>query len=263
MDTTTFRFSEQSVKYDTRKSIEARIGTLADFLALAKERREAYYGKPGEDRNARRPALSEWIIYGRLYFDSCGNLGFLDESDFLAPRIRHIDPVLSKADFYTEERRFASFAMCGRHPEVDSLCLECGMGWEIESFHDFMTVRLPDDKVGFCHRTCHKMRLLKAELEFFQKEFKEAGFNPGNLVFKPIPNDYGSESYNGPWFIVDTEIGTLKVGWRKRVCVIDWSRTGKSFLHLFEAENVTKDQHMIHAWPGKTAPYLKAIREAT
>ena len=44
--------------------------------------------------------------------------------------------------------------------------------------------------------------------------------------------------------------------------VLDWSCTGKNFLSLFDSEEVTKNEKMIHAWPGKLSEYLKAIRDS-
>jgi len=67
------------------------------------------------------------------------------------------------------------------------------------------------------------------------------------IYAEQIPNEY--DKSNRPWFLVTTKIGHIKIGWRKRVIVLDWSCTtnkGRA-VDLF-ADDVTKDVHMIHAW---------------
>jgi hypothetical protein len=56
------------------------------------------------------------------------------------------------------------------------------------------------------------------------------------------------------------ECKPFKLGWRKRVISIDWSRTNVSLPDLFEGEDVTRDDTMIHAWGyDKCAEYLKKL----
>ena len=47
---------------------------------------------------------------------------------------------------------------------------------------------------------------------------------------------------NRPWFLVTSPIGHIKIGWRKSVINIDWSRSvvKKSGMELFPDENVTR-----------------------
>lgn len=70
-----------------------------------------------------------------------------------------------------------------------------------------------------------------------------------------IPNEYwgvnSPYSINHPWFLVTTNIGHIKIGWRKRVINIDWSNTllkDETADKLFPNENVTKGDNYIHAW---------------
>jgi len=87
-----------------------------------------------------------------------------------------------------------------------------------------------------------------------------------------IPNGYCNRGCCAhlPWFIVTTSVGRIRIGWRKRVILIDWSDTvpkdrvavspTKKAEELFPKEDVTKDTHMIHAWSyDKATAYLKAI----
>ena len=63
-------------------------------------------------------------------------------------------------------------------------------------------------------------------------------------------------------FIVETEWGALRIGYRKRVINIDWS--GTQINHngdiTFKDEDVTKSRTMIHAWgKDKAIEYLRKL----
>ena len=77
--------------------------------------------------------------------------------------------------------------------------------------------------------------------------FKMAGVQV--RYFWNIKNEYYGDSAD--WLLVQTDFGLVKIGWRKRVIVIDWSNTGIEFTI---DEDVTKDSHYCHAWG-----YPKAI----
>lgn len=88
-------------------------------------------------------------------------------------------------------------------------------------------------------------------------------FNAPILV-EEIPNGYCSDwcCRHLPWFVVTTQIGRFKIGWRKRVILLDWSQTvgTKTSDELFKAEDVTKDTRMIHAWSLEDAKrYVETI----
>lgn len=68
------------------------------------------------------------------------------------------------------------------------------------------------------------------------------------------------------WLLVTTRVGVVKVGWRKRVLVVDWSASDvtKTAADLFADENTTKDGRMIHAWSyEKATEYLTKIAGIT
>ncbi|MCK9429375.1 MAG: hypothetical protein M0R17_05185 [Candidatus Omnitrophica bacterium] len=72
------------------------------------------------------------------------------------------------------------------------------------------------------------------------------------IFVEEIPNEYCS-SYcckHKPWFLVTTNKGIIKIGWRKRVINIDWTgSTIKETAHtLFPNEDVTRGEYFIHAW---------------
>jgi hypothetical protein len=112
----------------------------------------------------------------------------------------------------------------------------------------------------YTHKSCWARRTSRLAREEFTGIVTKAGL-PADLV--ETPNRYCKCPSCGPWFVVGTPSGDIVVGWRKRVISIDWSDTGEDLLGLFEAEDVTKDEHHIHAWgPDKAVDYLTRIRGA-
>jgi hypothetical protein len=124
-----------------------------------------------------------------------------------------------------------------------------------------------DNLLGWVHRYYHggclKQKLAQDERISFSNAFVQAGFE--RIESRGIPNEYCGCEQCAPWFKFDTEIGTIKIGWRKRVASIDWKfvKNSRAFLPLFEAENVTKWADGIHAHGMKDVErYLRKIREA-
>ena len=72
---------------------------------------------------------------------------------------------------------------------------------------------------------------------------------PTLVYAKEIPNQY-SEKILNPWFLVTTQKGNIKIGWRKRVIVIDWEDSDIKEMaeDLFKNEDTTKYKFYIHAW---------------
>lgn len=74
-----------------------------------------------------------------------------------------------------------------------------------------------------------------------------------HMIFvKEIPNGYSDSYYlkHLPWFIVTTNKGHIKIGWRKRVLHIEWTDSviQDQADDLFPEEDVTKYEKIIHAW---------------
>lgn len=86
-------------------------------------------------------------------------------------------------------------------------------------------------------------------------------FGDEKIYVEQIPNEYWANSKR-PWFLVTTKVGHIKIGWRKRVMVLDWSKTSvkQNANELFPDEDTTKDGRMIHAWSDEKAKeYLAKI----
>ena len=77
-------------------------------------------------------------------------------------------------------------------------------------------------------------------------------FGDRAIFVEEIPNGYCSQycCKHLPWFIVTTSKGRIRIGWRKRVILIDWidSIIPDMSEKLFIDEDVTKFDKTIHAW---------------
>lgn len=96
-----------------------------------------------------------------------------------------------------------------------------------------------------------------------------SAFGNRAIFVEEIPNGYCSQycCKHLPWFIVTTSKGKIRIGWRKRVILIDWcdSIIEGSSEELFPEEDVTKFDKTIHAWGiDKAKEYIdKLLNETT
>lgn len=324
--------------YDDQGKIMARIveGGLKGLNEVAHARHEAHY--------ERGEMLSEYIIEGAWWTDSCGNWGkiiwpkgrpdlvfFLVDSPadyerfclatglptnwsasmswelppdgmvcdickepwtllnahlavvtrrnediplerFVDKTLREVEEILetelSATVFFQPDLmlKHDSYKGLENHPVYPDIRLRDG-GWVIHANKDLYRVR--SGEVGFInvwryrHPLCQEKRLKERETAYFEKVFAEAGYK--QFVLDAIPNEYcGDPTCCGPWFMVRTEAGNFKVGWRKRVINLEWAGEGigseRNLLFLFRNEDVTKDSSSIHAWGReKLIDYLQRI----
>jgi hypothetical protein len=79
----------------------------------------------------------------------------------------------------------------------------------------------------------------------------------------PRHEDYYKTIIKNPWWLFQTKFGLIKIGWRKRVIVIDWSGTEFRFEgdRITTDVGITKTETMIHAWgEAKAVEYLTMFR---
>lgn len=68
----------------------------------------------------------------------------------------------------------------------------------------------------------------------------------------------GGISPTGPWWLLMTEAGPIRIGRRKRVIEIEWDQT--SIRKVVTEDEVTKHDTLVHAWSTEKAlEYLKAL----
>jgi hypothetical protein len=259
--------------YDTVEGIRASLASLDAFHALLARRRRIGYGEeasaPGLTRFGQGD-LSSFLILGRWHTDSFGNYGPVRLTNGAAvpevlPDIPDVLPLGELERFVRsagKDPKELMLAMSLSEPGPPSgadTCPACGKGWTVADCH---TAFHWSD--AFRHITCHRALLAATCEGSFRTIFQLAGYQHAEL--ERIPNEYASALYYPPyWYRVKTEIGTLAIGWRKRVIHIDWERADFPLPgDLFSKEDVTQTAHSIHAWgDAKAVEYLRTIREAS
>jgi hypothetical protein len=115
-------------------------------------------------------------------------------------------------------------------------------------------ISLSSDFYGFEHAE-------DSNWEYFGGLFEKAGIEVINHW--ELPNGYWPKAYletsmTSPWWLVQTSIGMIKIGWRKRVITIHWDAT--PLRTIVTTDDVTKDDTMVHAWGSeKAVEYLTTI----
>lgn len=85
-----------------------------------------------------------------------------------------------------------------------------------------------------------------------------------NSYWPDMP-DYQKLRSESPWWLVKTEHGDIRIGWRKRVISIEWHLTGLK-VDIVNApltkDSTTMDEFLIHAWSeGSAVNYLAELWE--
>ena len=93
----------------------------------------------------------------------------------------------------------------------------------------------------YIHRACLEKQLAATTRNEFTKAFVQSDLEFYGLI--RTKNEYGSESYRGPWYTVDTALGTVTVGWRKSVIHVDYSNISSTYT---SDTNETKAAGMEH-----------------
>jgi hypothetical protein len=94
--------------------------------------------------------------------------------------------------------------------------------------------------------------------------FELAGFEVKSI--HELPNGYWPDAYvelrkEFPWWLIETQFGLIKIGWRKRVISINWGST-KTRVIVTE-DDVTKDSDLVHAYGYvKALEYLARLKQA-
>jgi len=233
---------------NSKADIAEAVKTLEGFSNLRRLRHEAHY-KNGE-------SLTEYVVLGRWFLDSCGNcMGA--ESPFA------VEPVLTKHEFFDAvgQDKGVGFGLPTSIPKPEDECSFCHLGWSIKNIHDCYR-----KESLIYHIQCYRIKLAIETRKTFESAFITAGY--GDVFANGIDNEY----YNDPsaiyythWFRVSTSLANFKVGWRKRVIHLEILDPvdGFSMHNIFTDEDTTKDNKMIHCWGlTKMAAYLHEIKFA-
>jgi hypothetical protein len=97
--------------------------------------------------------------------------------------------------------------------------------------------------------------------------FQMAGFETKSI--HELPNGYWPQhpdydSVRTPWWLVHTQYGLIKIGWRKRVISIDWETTDfrDEERLVAEGDDTTSLDDLVHAWTYTNAlKYLTTLQQ--
>lgn len=62
------------------------------------------------------------------------------------------------------------------------------------------------------HLACRRQRVERETRTRLEKVLKDAGFDLGQLTWTEIPNPYGLDLFDGPWFVVEDSAGSVALG---------------------------------------------------
>jgi len=244
--------------YDTREGLDERLQNGLDGLrAIVRARREAGY-----DRKER---MAEWCLLGLFYTDTCGNTSLLTRgapADTWHIQAADLEPppsVMPRADL---ERYTGHWTGVFREiPPAEARCDRCGEGWTLRNVKDFMWLRddgpLPVSRAR--HRSCHRLVIIEREQREIATIVARSEIPHGGLYM--IPNQYHPDpDVYGPWFMLGTTAGRIKIGWRKRVINIDWSETSlrAQGSEIVAEPGITHGASFVHAYGADAA--VEALR---
>lgn len=98
--------------------------------------------------------------------------------------------------------------------------------------------------------------------ETMESIFKLAGFPIRHMWelangYWPLHPDY--DNVRQPWWLVETDIGLIKIGKRKKVLSISWEAC--RVRGIVTTDEVTKEETLVHAWVvEKAIEYLRELR---
>lgn len=230
--------------YDNREAMSAELEAsgLAGLVKIATERAEAGY--------KRDERMTNWVVLGAFILDACGNIGRLSGQP--SPKLSAKVETTAEAGERIREMMWS----LGEPvlPEPQATCDRCFQSWNLSDAH---TARFFMSDKTWRHEACNRLKTVEDE----HAELCEYLHRAEVPVLKCwlIPSQYGDEHYP-PWMVAKTEAGHIVLGWRKRVIVVDWSRTDlvAEGRDVVAREVVTHGPKMVHAWGPEAA--IDALR---
>jgi hypothetical protein len=186
--------------------------------------------------------LDEFVLFNSIISDQFGQNMKLVYDNQLQYDYKFKDKIITLKNFNTVIQRYS--ATSGVMPSRNDICPNCNQRWNLNNLRDVIK-----QEEFMYHEDCNKFVLYektKKQFDYICSKVFE------NYSIHAIKNEYGSANYNGSWFIIKTENGDIKIGWRKRVILIEWLDSYKIFSFNGKDEDVTKyfsgKQRYIHAW---------------
>jgi len=116
----------------------------------------------------------------------------------------------------------------------------------------------------YAHFSCYRARLTREAIKHFSSLFCMAGFL--DCAYETIAHGHFppvTANQSWPWFLVHTNVGTIRIGHQATITNINWGQaTSDDLSHLF-TEDVTKRPDEVHAGgDNQTLDFLTRIRGA-
>lgn len=164
-------------------------------------------------------------------------------------------------------------------PDHTCLCPICGVGWTISNMTDpivvapnFVTKRTygrrysvrPDGELleyTYSHRACVTLQENAEISKKFIDLIEAAGIDIIDMT--PIENQYHKSSTADNWYAITTSIGTVVIGWRKRVISMQWVFLNNSIVDLSNIIKTTNTigSDYVHAYGyDQLGEFLKVIK---
>ena len=237
--------------YDNAAGLtEALKDGLVGLHRICEARSEAGYG--------RKERLRWWCVLGAFVLDECGNTMRFTEGGPDYYTFNDIVPRVFTREDWEKSGDDRNWSMTiGHPPPHDDVCPHCLMGWttDRESLKNYHWNKYGDKKVY--HETCFRLKAEESERDYFINLLDKAIHYKS---LRAIPNQYSRDMMR-PWFIVETSVGPIKIGWRKSVMSIHWDKAnidihGKDIA----PEGVTSGESFAHAWGEDAAiGYLRKL----
>lgn len=190
---------------------------LADIKQLLSSRHASY--------QATQVKLVPLVFFGKLVSNEFGSVSLINKifSEYIPSTIN--TPIIKYEDFFKHLKSHVNFEYLSqafinheRMPTEHTPCKHCGKAFSIQELD---TVQFLDND-EYSHLTCY-IEDLDAEHRYkFTEAFVKAGFKVFGLT--RTDNLYGSLNYRGHWFVVDTDLGNVTIGYRKRVIDVKFAK---------------------------------------
>lgn len=231
------RLPRHRVHYDSPWAFHIALESLEQFNKLIEKRRHACY--------VLHERLNEWVILGRFYFDSCGNVMKYTKDNIPAVMFPDIPPVFSKGGLYRYvennlkpgQNDWFSCSMDSGIPPANIFCPVCGSPWAVENCHDTV-VSHESGIVSLADNVGEKLSTVKTRWE--RSVCAVWRLQPGESVRNDVNIDHT---------IVDSENGR-QYGWEVNKC--GWIKADDSY------QIRPGDEAMVNIW---TYRHLKCHRE--
>lgn len=235
---------------NTKEGISRNIKTLKDLLYISGLRYALL------NKFNYKEELESFVLNKSIYLDSRGQVLLIEYDNKIYHESRCLPNICSMKDF---EEKVKSYTLSQNNfPSYRDVCPHCGEKWTLDNITDCI-----EGRGDFLY---HKYCNLASCYEESKKEFEYVASTVfDDYKLRAVKNNYGSENIYGSWFMIFTNEGRIRIGWRYRVIEIRWMNDYKKFkTDEFNEVAGTKEfnnyERYIHA--GSTAMAIKYLRLA-